>query len=123
MARRLPPRLPSRRSPSSPRTSTSTPPARALASRDVNVDVAAHPRRCPRQRRQAQAIISPPMKSRKHKGDDVGASDAARAARDLCGDLGEPKAARSVAPSRPSAWWPRTTAPSRLAASKAPAGR
>ena len=33
------------------------------------------------------------MKSRKHKGDDGSGVDAARAARDLCGDLGEPKEA------------------------------
>ena len=68
-------------------------PRAALASLDVNVDVAAPPAAALANGAKRKHIISPPMKSRKHKGDDGSGVDAARAARDLCGDLGEPKEA------------------------------
>ena len=68
-------------------------PRAALASLDVNVDVARTPAAALANGAKRKHIISPPMKSRKHKGDDGSGVDAARAARDLCGDLGEPKEA------------------------------
>ena len=68
-------------------------PRAALASLDVNVDVARTPAAAVANGAKRKHIISPPMKSRKHKGDDGSGVDAARAARDLCGDLGEPKEA------------------------------
>ena len=68
-------------------------PRAALASLDVNVDVARTPAAAVANSAKRKHIISPPMKSRKHKGDDGSGVDAARAARDLCGDLGEPKEA------------------------------
>jgi hypothetical protein len=65
----------------------------ALASLDVNVNVARTPAAAAALGAKRKHIISPPMKSRRRKGDDGSGVDAARAARDLCGDLGEPKEA------------------------------